>query len=210
MNVEILSSRQAATRRWQSEGAIFVMPFTEAAQAKRAADLMSRRAGAPGLILAVHDDARDGFIALANRRFAQSDSPYFGYVAQDAFAGRQWLRFALSAFDKPAAQLVAFNDGKWFGALAAYGLVRRSWASQNYGGALFHAGYQRHYADTELTLIATEQKGLAYVANSVLIEADWDKDAKPTEPADRALFKARADGGFDGKVASAELRTRFA
>ena len=210
MEIEILSSRQAARRKWRSEGAIFVMPFTEAAQAQRAATLMSRRAGAEGLIVAVHDDARDGFIALANRVFARSESPYFGYVAQDAFAGRHWLHFALKALEKPAVQLVAFNDGKWFGLLAAYGLARRSWAKGNYAGSLFFKGYQRHYADTELSLIATEQKSLAYVANSVLIEVDWEKDSKPTEEADRVLFKTRASAGFDGKVASPELRTRFA
>ena len=210
MDIEILSSRKAAERRWRSDGAIFVMPFTEAAQAHRAAKLMSRRAGAPGLILAVHDDARDGFIGIVNRVFAQTDSPYFGYVAQDAFAGRYWLRYAMSAFDKPEAQLVAFNDGKWFGTLAGYGLARRGWAAGIYAGPLFFPAYRRHYADAELSLIATGQQGLAYVASSVLIEVDWEKDAKPVEDADRQLFKIRASGGFDGKVTSRELQSRFA
>lgn len=185
------------------------MPFTLAAQAHRAANLMSRRAGADGLILAVHDDAGDGFIGIANRVFAQSDSPYFGYVAQDAYAGRYWLRYALTAFDQPATQLVAFNDGKWFGTLAAYGLARRVWAVKNYAGPLFFPAYQRHYADTELSLIAAEQKGLVYVASSVLVEVDWEKDSTPIEEADRALFQSRASAGFDGKVTSSELRSRF-
>lgn len=158
----------------------------------------------------MHDDAREGFIRIANRMFAQTESTFFGYVAQDAYAGRHWLRHALAAFEQPATQLVAFNDGKWFGTLAAYGLARRAWAAATYGGPLFFPGYQRHYADTELSLIATEQKGLAYVPSSTLVEVDWDKESQPTEKADRMLFKNRANSGFDGNVASHELRMRFA
>ena len=210
MDIEILSSRQAAARKWRSDGAIFVMPFTQAAQAHRAAKLMALRSGAGGLILAVHDDARDGFIGIANRMFAQTESPWFGYVAQDAYAGRHWLRHALRAFDEAAAQLIAFNDGKWFGTLAAYGLARRAWAAKNYAGPLFFPAYGRHYADTELSLIAAQQQGLAYVANSVLVEVDWEKDSQPIEEADWKLFQSRASTGFDGKVTSSELRARFA
>jgi hypothetical protein len=209
LDIETLSSREAAARDWRSDGAIFVMPFTEAAQAQRATKLMSRRAGADGLILAVHDDARDGFVGIVNRVFQQTDSPYFGYVAQDAYAGRYWLRYALKAFEQPSAHLVAFNDGKWFGALAAYGLVRRAWAANIYAGSLFYPAYRRHYADVELTLIATEQKGLSYIPSSVLVEVDWEKDSKPVEEADRKLFQSRAGGGFDGKVTSSALRSLF-
>lgn len=210
MEVQILSSRQAAIRKWRSDSAIFVLPFTEAAQARRTANLMSARAGADGLILAVHDDTRGGFIEIANSVFVQTESPWFGYVAQDAFAGRYWLRHALTQFARADAQLVAFNDGKWFGTLAAYGLARRTWAAGNYAGALFFPAYRRHYADAELSLLAAQQDGLRYAANSVLVEVDWEKDAKPIEAGDRALFKRRAEAGFDGKVTSSELRTRFA
>ena len=43
----------------------------------------------------------------------------------------------------------------------------------------------------------------------MLIEVDWEKDAKPVEEADRALFQSRASAGFDGKVAPGKLRSRF-
>jgi hypothetical protein len=209
LDIETLSSRQAAARNWRSDDAILVMPFTEAAQAQRATKLMARRAGADGLIIAVHDDARDGFVRIVNRMFQQTDSPYFGYVAQDAYAGRYWLRYALKAFDQPAAHLVAFNDGKWFGALAAYGLARRAWAANIYAGPLFFPGYRRHYADVELSLIAIEQKSFAYTPSSVLVEVDWEKDSKPVEETDRKLFQSRAGAGFDGKVTSSALRSLF-
>jgi hypothetical protein len=115
-----------------------------------------------------------------------------------------------SALRPALAQVVAFNDGKWFGTLAAYGLARRAWAASNYAGSLFFPAYRRHYADAELSLIATEQKGLTYVASSVLVEVDWEKDSKPIDEADRKLFRSRARAGFDGKVTSSELRSRFA
>jgi hypothetical protein len=209
VDVEIVGSSEAAARRWRCDGALFVMPFTDPVQARRAALLMARRAGAPGLVLAVHDDDREGFIRIANRVFASSASAFFGYVAQDAYPGRYWLRNALTVLANPSTQLVAFNDGKWFGALAGYGLVRRSWAGSLYGGPLFCPQYVRHYADAELSVIALEQDALGYAADGVLVEVDWDKDARPVEQRDRQLFRSRARAGFDGKVKTKELQDRF-
>lgn len=186
------------------------MPFIDAAQARKAAALMAGRAGAEGLILAVHDDRHEGFIAVANRVFMNSDSPYFGYVAQDAFPGRHWLRCAMALFDRPGIRLVAFNDGKWFGTLAAYGLACRAWASANYGGPLFYPGYRRHYADAELSVIASQAGALGYSPHSILVELDWEKDNKQVDAADRKLFLARSGGRFDERVSSARLLHRFA
>ena len=208
MDIEILGSSDALSRTWRSD-VVFVMPFTDAAQASRSANLMAKRAGAPGLLLAVHDDTRDGFIHLANRIFRCTRSIFFGYVAQDAYAGRYWLRTALAAFENPRAHLLAFNDGKWFGTLAAYGLARRSWAETLYGGAFFFDGYRSHYADTEISLIAAEQKALAYAAGSLLVEVDWEKDTRAVDPDDRRLFRERAAGGFDGRVRSEALLKQF-
>lgn len=209
MEVRLLSSAEAGAQTWRCDAPILVMPFTDAAQAQRAAVLMCKRAGADGLLLAVHDDSREGFIRIANRVFAASDSPYFGYVAQDAFPGRYWLRLAVQVFRDESVHLVAFNDGKWFGALAAYGLARREWASRNYGGPLFHPSYRRHYADTELSLFAAEAGGLGYSPHSVLMEADWDKDIQPIDGKDQKTFRERAASGFDDRVRSKELLQRF-
>jgi hypothetical protein len=200
LEARLVSSAEAAQQAWSSPGALLVMPFVDGRQARRAAALMSARAGADGLLLAVHDDRREGFIRVANRVFLGSDSSYFGYVAQDAFPGRYWLRRALALFARPSVQLVAFNDGKWFGALAAYGLARRAWAAQNYGGPLFFPLYRRHYADAELSVLAASDGGLGYSADSVLVEADWDKDRKPVDEGDRRLFRARASARFEGRL----------
>jgi hypothetical protein len=193
----------------QSSGAIMVMPFIDAAQATRAARLAATRAGAPALLLAVHDEQRQGFIATVNQAFAATRSPWFGYMAQDAFAGRAWLALALRAVQAKNAGLLGFNDGKWQGQLAAFGLAERGWAQTVYGGDFFHGAYRSHYADTELTVIAREQGRYVYEPNSVLVEADWDKESAGVNPDDRALFKARAAAGFDDRVHNPQLLQLF-
>ncbi len=184
---------------------LMVMPCIDAALGQRAAVHAAARAGAPGLLLVLHDQARLGFVAVLNAVFRASTSPWVGYMAQDAFAGRQWLALALRALEARQAGLLAFNDGKWQGQLASFGLARRSWVEPLYGGDFFHGGYRRHYADAELTLIAREQGRYVYEPDSVLIEVDWDKDGAAVDARDRALFARRRASGFEGLVLSPEL-----
>ena len=188
-----------------------VMPYLQRASARRAAELMVSRAGAPLLVLAVHDDLGAGPIAIWNSAIACSKSPWFLYCAEDAFAGRYWLRFALQALQKQSgAGLLAFNDGKWFGQLAAFGLVRRSWLAPLYGGGLFHPGYAQHYGDTELTLIARQQQALCYHPHALLVEVDHDKDGRAVNALDHALFHRRAAAGFDQLVTDPALLSTVA
>jgi hypothetical protein len=179
---------------------VAVMPWLNEAAARQAARLMVSRAGVPLLVLAVQDDLSIGPMAVWNRVIGHVRSPYFIYCAEDAFAGRYWLRLALQAMEKPGAGLLAFNDGKWFGQLAAFGMVRRNWLAPIYGGSLFHEGYSRHYGDTELTLIARQQQALVYHPHALLLEVDYDKDRRPVDVDDHALFRQRAAAGFDGRV----------
>ena len=183
-----------------------VMPYLQSASAHRAAELMVSRAGAPLRLLAVHDDLGAGPNAIWNCAIACSHSPWFLYCAEDAFAGRYWLRFALQALQRQnGAGLLAFTDGKWFGQLAAFGLVRRSWLAPLYGGGLFHRGYAQHYGDTELTLIARQQQALCYDPHALLIEIDHGKDRRTVNPMDHALFHRRAATGFDQMVTDPAL-----
>lgn len=192
---------------------IAVLPWLRRAAAKRAAELMVSRAGAPPnalQVLAVQDDVGGGPVEIWNTGIRRTRGAFVIYCAEDAFAGRYWLRFALEALrQKPGAGLLAFNDGKWFGQLAAFGLVRRSWLMPVYGGALFHPGYAQHYGDTELTLVAKQQDALAYHPHSLLVEMDHGKDGKPVNAADKALFEARAKNGFDGRVRDSALLGSF-
>ena len=206
MQIQYLTSTELASldRSIAVGGVVVAMPFIAADHAQRAAKLMAARANAPGLILAIHDEKEEGFIALINRAFTNTQSAYFAYVAQDAFAGRSWLEQGLSALGDDKG-LLGFNDGKWAGALAGFGLVRRSWATKNYGGQLFYSQYLRHYADAELTLLALQEGKYAYEPNSVLVEVDWDKDGAAVEESDRSLFLERKLNGFDARVKDPRL-----
>ncbi len=193
----------------REDAPLIVMPFIDAVAAHRAAQLMARRAAVAGDLICIHDVHRVGFIAVANTAFRRSVAPQFGYVAQDAFAGRRWLALALDELNEKNGGLLAFNDGKWGGMLAAFGLASRAWALGNYDGDLFCSDYVRHYADVELTLIAMQQRKFRFEPLAVLVEADWDKDVHQVDARDRLLYYQRSQSAFEGKVTNASLRRLF-
>lgn len=194
----------------KTDGALVVMPSTDEAMARKAMQLAASRADAPGLLLVVMDTERIGLVKVHNLVFKHSQSPWYGYLAQDAFAGRQWLIQAHAALDKANASLLGFNDGKWQGQIASFGLAKRTWVDGLYEGDFFFAGYQSHYADAELTLIARDQCQYAYDPHAVMMEVDWNKDTAGVNMADKSLFKARSQNGFAGRVKSEQLRGLFA
>ena len=209
MKIVYLTSSQLSQFKCPASLVVVAMPYTKAEMAQRSAELMSSRAGIDGLIVCVLDEEREGFVKMANNIFQITQSPYFAYVAQDAYPGRQWLSRALAALGEDKS-LLGFNDGKWAGALAAFGLVRRSWALQNYQGNLFYEGYSQHYEDVELTLLAMQENVYAYDPNSVLTEVDWGKDRRQVHQADKVLFKQRLQKKLDGRLTSPHLLQLFA
>ena len=185
---------------------LLVMPCTNLPMAQRAATQMAQRAGADGQLLLVQDTQGWGFIRVVNHVFKNTLGRYFGYVAQDAYAGRQWLALALDALQRPGKSLLGFNDGKWHGAFAGFGLAERQWASQNYPGAdFFQSGYSRHFADVEISILAISQGRYVHDPRSLLVEVDWDKDSAPVDAQDRAHYRTRAAAGFDARVSAPEL-----
>lgn len=197
----------------KSSAAVMVMPFTDLMMAQKAADLAASRAGslsangelldvcAESILLAVQDTQRQGFVATVNQAFKATQSPWLGYMAQDAFAGRNWLALALQKLQsQTGAALLGFNDGKWQGQLASFGLARRDWISRVYTDAFFFQGYHSHFADAELTLVARQQGVYAYEPQSVLVEVDWQKDQAAVNDADRRLFATRKKTGFGNRV----------
>ena len=188
---------------------LMVMPYTDQTAAERCATLMAKRAGTEGVIVCVHDANHEGFITLVNRVFSSTSSEYFGYVAQDAFAGRRWLVLAIEALRKHNKSLFAFNDGKWMGMLASFGIASREWVSNLYDGHFFFPGYDRHYADVELSVLAMSARSYCYDPNSVLVEVDWHKDSASANPSDKALYHERRASGFNGRVTSRELLQLF-
>ncbi len=190
---------------------VFVLPSVDAEAAARVSEQIAARSGVKGFEVVVFEDReRRGFINVANDVFARTSGRWFGYVAEDAFAGRDWLRIALEAMQE-GGDLFAFNDGKWFGNLAAFGMVRRSWAEELYG-RLFFPGYHSHYADTELSAVAAATGVLRSDPNSLLVEVDYEKEKKSVRGEDKALFHSRRAKGFGidpKKILHPSALTRF-
>lgn len=209
MQFSLINSSEIDRQKLDVTGVLTVMPFTQPIQAQRAAELMAQRAGIEGLVLGVYDACHEGYVKIINQVFQRSHSEWFCYVAQDAFAGRHWLALAIHTLKQKQGKLFAFNDGKWHGQLAAFGVANREWITQLYGNHFFFDGYHQHYADTELTLIALQQQCLVYNPESLLIEVDWNKDNVCVNPQDQALFFKRASHYFDGKVTNLSLLKKF-
>jgi hypothetical protein len=206
---EVLDSLQQAGSSTTHPVVDVVMPYIDQTQAQQTAEILLSRAGVPMRLIAVLDDAGLGFIRIANLVFQASPSPYFVYLAQDAFPGRFWLKIALDCIQHNNQGLLAFNDGKWFGQLAAFGMVNRAWAETIYDGPLFCPEYHSHYADTELTVIAQAQQQLAYSPHALLVEVDHQKDKRPTHADDKRLFAQRKTTGLNGKVSNPEWLNKF-
>ena len=187
----------------QDADAVLVLPFIDMELTQRLAKVLQLRALHSGLVVLVDDDERMGFMKIANFVCAHSSSRYFGYLAQDAFPGDGWLRAALDTLDGSNAGLLAFNDGRFHGTLAIFGLARRSWLAKLYHKFVFFPGYNRHFGDTELSAIAIHQDQLIYNPGCLMIEVDYEKHAKSIDKDDAAIFDRREAQGFDGIIQQA-------
>ncbi len=194
------ASELAGVQNLGHERAVLVLPFLDRELAGRAADVLERRALHDGVLVLVEDDLRLGFIRVANFVFGRSVSEYFGYLAQDAYPGDGWLRCAIDVLDKSGANLLAFNDGRFYGTLAVFGLARRSWVQSIYHNCLFYPGYTSHFGDTELSVLALSKRTLVFNPNCLLVEADYEKHKKSNNRNDDALYRERARTGFCGLV----------
>lgn len=196
------TSRIETLREDTRREVVIVIPYITKERIVRVTGVLQRRTEAEGLLLLVEDDKRLGFIATANLAYAKTRSDYFCYLAEDVFPGYYWLEYALDAMRKTGAGLLAFNDGRFFGKLAAFGLVRRMWAKTLYGGnTVFYPGYTSHFADTELSVIAAQTRNMVHNPNALMMEVDYEKHLHPNNADDGKLYAWRAQTGFDGLIA---------
>ncbi|WP_035244631.1 glycosyltransferase [Desulfonatronovibrio hydrogenovorans] len=182
------------------EGVAVIMPCIDTQQGLKTADILQRRAGMPCKIIIANDTLRLGFIKTANEVFKRLKAKYVVYLAQDAFPGRDWLVLAYQTLEKTGKGLLAFNDGKWKGRIASFGMVRVQWVHSLYGGDLFYNEYKSHGADNELTVIARATNEHVYNPHCSLIEVDYDKDRGGSNPKDRKIFENRFISCFDHTV----------
>lgn len=193
------------------EGIAVIMPCTDTEQGQKTAEILHRRAGMDCKIIIVHDINRQGFIKTLNDTAARITAKYIVYLAQDAYPGRGWLKCAYDTLERTGKGLLAFNDGKWQGLIASFGMVRTSWVKTLYGGPILYPGYKSHAADNELAVIARAQDMHEYNSECTLIEYDPEKALLPLwgplqNANDKVLFRNRFKSGFDGLVSQEHLK----
>ena len=184
-----------------------VMPCIDAAKAKITAEILAKRAGIACNILIMHDSLRQGFIKTLNDTARRVKAKYIVYLAEDAFPGRQWLRSAYESLEQSGKGLLGFNDGKWKGRIASFGMVHIDWVQALYHGPVFCPEYKSHKADNELTVIARALDMYVYNPDCVLVEHDHEKDlVGGSNPIDDEIFGNRFVRGFDGILQFQNIR----
>lgn len=156
-------------------GIAVIMPCIDKSLGLKTAKALVNRAGMPFKMIIAYDSVRQGFIKTLNDFAQRCEVRYVVYLAQDAFPGRGWLSLAYKELEKTGKGLLAFNDGKWQGKIASFGMVRRSWAFSIYGNNIFYPEYMSHCADDELTYLAELSGDLVYNPHIVLCEVDFEK-----------------------------------
>lgn len=173
-----------------------VMPCIDMQLGERTAEILINRAGINLTVIIAFDDLRQGFIKTLNEVSKRVNSRFITFVAQDAFPGREWLKIAHDCIEESKAGLLAFNDGKWFGRIASFGLVRKSWVKNIYSEEILCSAYKSHKADNEITVIARLDDSFVYCPDSVLLEIDYDKDSGGSNSQDNLIFQSRFNNGF--------------
>ncbi|MFI2810121.1 glycosyltransferase [Microbulbifer sp. JSM ZJ756] len=176
-----------------------VMPCIDLELGKKAAEIMLSRAGIDCSVVIVMDDIRKGFIATLNQAARKIDSRFICYVAQDAFPGRNWLNEAYAALENSGKGVLGFNDGKWKGRIAAFGMVRKRWVRKFYDDEILASSYRSHKADNEITVLAKLDNNYVYCSDSVLLEVDYRKDAGGSNLYDDQIFAERFNSYFGGR-----------
>ena len=187
-------------------GVAVVMPCIDAGLGMETAKVLLRRAGMPCTIFIVLDSLRQGFVRTLNDAAERISARYIVYLGQDAYPGRDWLNCAYQYMEESGKGLLGFNDGKWRGRIASFGMVRTAWVKTLYGGPVFYPGYRSHKADNELTVIARALDTYHYAPDCVVMDYDPQKDFGGSNPADDRVFKDRFIQGFDGLAPLERLR----
>lgn len=165
-----------------------LMPCTDRNLGTKVMQQLSENAGLEADYHLLMDDDRKGYVYKVNEfvTLYPQEYDFYIYTAQDAFGGKNWLKEAYTTLRDTGKGVLAFNDNKWGGKLAAFGMVRAS-----YKKPFFFSGYHSHYADTELSVAATVDNQLCYNPKAIMFEVDYDKKIKSVNKRDKELFKKR-------------------
>lgn len=173
------------------EEVLIVMPATDLSAAVLSMTRIMAFAGMPSRAIIIHDFIRQGFIKSVNMCAKELKPAYLAYIAQDALAGRDWLKFSWQAIGKTSAGVCALNDGKFGGRLASFGLVKTDFTNALYGeGMVFCEAYSTHRADDELTNIAHLSGRLCYDPRALMLEVDY-RMQRPLNRQDVLIYEKR-------------------
>lgn len=179
-----------------------IMPSIDKEASVKSMTDLQKKAGMEADFMVVVDEKRHGFIRTVNDFVKSHDYKYYVYLAQDAFGGKNWLKIAYDTLERESKSLFAFHDGKWFGKMAAFGMVRSSWKAP-----FFNECYKSHFCDVELTLQALSDNQLTTNLESLLVEVDYNKHGVNID--DRKMYASRKRTNFDGTVKDEYLNLWF-
>lgn len=175
--IDVINIKDIASYSYSDPtGVAVIMPCIDIQSGVKCAKQLLGRAGMKCKIVIAVDTLGWGFIKVLNETARKTVVRYVIYVAQDAFSGMNWLRMAYEDLEKTGKGLLVFNDGKWQGKIASFGMVRKEWVNSIYDGKILFPGYKSHCADDELTLIAINSKQHVYNPKIVLMEIDFKKN----------------------------------
>lgn len=163
-----------------------LMPCIDRVKGTETMKKLADSAGVEADYFLLMDDDRVGYVKKINEFVNNREYDFYVYTAQDAEPGENWLKIGLDTLQRTHKGVLAFNDGKWDGKLASFGMVRAS-----YLRPFFEDCYKSHYADTELSVKAHLDNQLAYNPKAVLRESNEGKSNKNVSEDDRKTFKKR-------------------
>jgi hypothetical protein len=163
-----------------------LMPCIDRIQGTHTIKQLSDNAGLEADYFLLMDDDRVGYVRKINEFVNNKEYDFYVYTAQDAVAGKNWLLEGYKELERSKKGVLAFNDGKWNGQLASFGMVRSS-----YMRPFFEDCYKSHYADTELSVKARLENKLAYSPKAILRESDEGKSKKKVNEDDRKIWHKR-------------------
>lgn len=177
--------------RMGGQGLAVIMPATDLGQALNSARRMKAMALIGFEMVVVHDNLRQGFVKTLNQAAAALQAAFVAYVAQDALAGKGWLKAAHDRLQAEGKSVCAFNDGVFMGGLAQFGLARTAFTYAHYGeGHVLHPGYHTHRADEDLSHLAHTRDQYAYAPDALLMEIEY-RLRRAVNPDDKALWVRR-------------------
>jgi len=150
-------------------------------------------------------------VKATNRCYSIGKESYFVWISDDMEVERGWLQEAMKCMQTfPDREgLIVFQDGVQNGRNATAGLISRNYIKTELNNIFQNEIYKHFRADTELFRKSRAIDRVKYCPTSIVWHRHWGKKSKYRsekdmvytqsdrwQKRDRAIFVARAKGGF--------------